>query len=77
MNIHAADRVRKHIMLSIRKHDLSVLNVQKIIYINCSHCTIKRNCKKIAPWQTPMFFVFFFVFFFFSLEYHKEKLKEN
>ena len=59
--IHAADTVRKHIMLSIRKRDLSVLNVQKIIYIDCSHCTIKRNCKKITPWQAPMFFCLFFV----------------
>ena len=29
--------------------------MQKIINIDCSYCTIKRNCKKIAPWQTPMF----------------------
>ena len=60
MNINAADTVRKDVMLSIRKYDLSVLNVQKIIYIDCSHCTIKRNCKKIAPWQTPVFFFLFF-----------------
>ena len=66
VNTHAANTVRKHIMLSIRKRDVSVLNVQKIIYIDCSHCTIKRNYKKIAPWQTPMFFFFFFFF----REYH-------
>ena len=40
LNIHAADTVRKHIMLSIRKPVLSVLNMQKIININCSQCII-------------------------------------
>ena len=39
-SIHAADTVRKHIMLSIRKPVLSVLNMQKIININCSQCII-------------------------------------
>ena len=44
LNIHAADTVRKHIWLSIRKPVLSVLNMHKIININCSQCSIKRNC---------------------------------
>ena len=59
-------RSRKHIMLSIRKREFSVLNAQTTININCSHstCTIKRNCKKIAPWQLPdnQFFSFLFSF---------------
>ena len=40
-------------MLSIRKRDLSVLNVQKIIYIDCSYCTIKR-CKNDEKYNVEM-----------------------
>ena len=64
LNIHAADTVRKHIMLSIRKPDLSVLDMQKIIDINSCQYTIKSNCKKIArQGQTPDDGFFFFSFF--------------
>ena len=46
--------------------------MQKIININCSHNTIKRNFKKIAPWRMPddrsFFFSFFLSFFFYMIK---------
>ena len=41
-------------MLSVRKHDHSVFNMQKVIKITSSPSSIKTNCKETAPWRMPI-----------------------